>query len=288
MKQNAIFMIAGAAWGAVLGTLGFIQAGGMAAGFAWLTLFGDDPWPGWAGPMIVVVAATAGLTVFAGCVALGFAAGRRYGRSHGSNAWRARAIATGLTALALFFGGQGLWAQLHREAAVERQRLEEDRITVAFRELVATTHRVKAIDLYWPGGGGDGSATIHTAGQRTGPYVLRWEVRNRSFGRVLLSGRRQLQLTAGLADFQVDIGAEVLVEGYRQLLSRGDANIMVDEPFTLTVTLMPVLDHAAGTALPEREARNLEQGRSDLIDEATAEFPVRFFLYDGELSWEAR
>ena len=35
---------------------GLMLIGGAAAGFAWIFLFGDDPWPAWSEPLIKVVA----------------------------------------------------------------------------------------------------------------------------------------------------------------------------------------------------------------------------------------
>ena len=84
------------------------------------------------------------------------------------------------------------------------------------------------------------------------------------------------------------IPAKALVDGYRGMLSHQNANVMVDEPFDFQARLIPILSAAEETVLPQGEGRNLEQGWSTLIDEARAEFPVRFFLYGGELSWQAR
>jgi hypothetical protein len=35
---------------------GLMLIGGAAAGFAWIFLFGDDPWPAWSEPLIMFVA----------------------------------------------------------------------------------------------------------------------------------------------------------------------------------------------------------------------------------------
>ena len=103
-----------------------------------------------------------------------------------------------------------------------------------------------------------------------------------------MAGEERLDLAPGPASAGISIPAEVLVDGYRALLSHRNANVMVDEPFTVEGRLIPVLDAAEEAALPPDERRNLEQGWSKLIDATKAEFPVRFFLYGGELSWQAR
>ena len=46
---------------AIGGWAGVMIVGGGAAGLAWLFLFGDDPWPGWAEPVILTIAALGGL-----------------------------------------------------------------------------------------------------------------------------------------------------------------------------------------------------------------------------------
>ena len=103
-----------------------------------------------------------------------------------------------------------------------------------------------------------------------------------------MTGAERLDLAPGRTRTNIQIPAAALVDGYRAILSHRNANILVDEPFALEARLTPILDVAEEAALPEGERRNLEQGRSILIDEAKAEFPVRFFLYGGELSWQAR
>ena len=49
----------------VAGVAGFFAGvmtfGGAAAGAAWIFLFGDDPWPAWSGPAIMLVAVGGGL-----------------------------------------------------------------------------------------------------------------------------------------------------------------------------------------------------------------------------------
>lgn len=40
---------------AIGGWAGLMVIGGGAAGIAWLFLFGDNPWPGWAEPVILAI-----------------------------------------------------------------------------------------------------------------------------------------------------------------------------------------------------------------------------------------
>lgn len=60
------------------GWAGLIAVGGGVAGFAWVFLFGDDPWPRWSEIAIPVVALAGCL---AGALALGLAAWRFSGNA---------------------------------------------------------------------------------------------------------------------------------------------------------------------------------------------------------------
>jgi len=285
MNVKRLFIAAGIAWGIVLGIAGGFYAGGLAAGVAWLFLFGDDPWPDWGESAILGVAVSAGLAIFGGCIALGWATGRNYEASGRAGAgW----IAAGLILLAVMAGAGMVWRGAHQQAGIDRQRQEQAGEAENLAELQAATHRFTGIDIDWQGGGADGSADFRLDGRREGAYRLEWQIRGQSFGKALLAGEERLELAPGPASLGISIPAAALVDGYRALLSHRNANIMVDEPFTIEGRLIPVLDADEEAALPQGESRNLERGWSKLIDEATAEFPVRFFLYGGEPSWQAR
>ena len=53
-----------------LATTTFVVAFG--AGVYWLWIFGDDPWPAWAGNVLVAAAYAVGLAVFIGFVVKGY------------------------------------------------------------------------------------------------------------------------------------------------------------------------------------------------------------------------
>jgi len=285
MNVKRLFIAAGIAWGIVLGITGGLYAGGLAAGVAWLFLFGDDSWPDWGESAILGVAMAAGLAIFGGCIALGRATGQHYETRRQAGA---RWIATGLILLAVMAGAAMVWSGARQQAAIDSERREQAGEAVKLAELQAATHRFTGIDIDWQGGGADGSAGFRFDGNRQGAYRLEWQIRGQSFGKALMAGEERLDLAPGPASADIPIPAGALVDGYRALLSHRNANVMVDEPFTIEGRLIPVLDAAEEAALPQGERRNLEQGWSKLIDEAKAEFPVRFFLYGGELSWQAR
>ena len=288
MNAARLYIVAGIAWGIVLGVAAGIYAAGFAAGFAWLFLFGDDRWAAWSGPAILAVAATAGLAIFAGCTALGWAAGRGYEHATTADQARARRIAGGLMLLAVLAGAGGLWSVTRKQAAFERHVQEMTDQSGALADLYQASHRFTGIDVDWPGGGADGSAVLRIDGRREGAYRLEWQISGQSFRKPLLSGAERLDLDPGRARANIQIPAAALVDGYRAILSHRNADILVDEPFALEARLIPILSAAEQAALPQGEGRNLEQGWSKLIDQGRAEFPVRFFLYGGELRWQAR
>ncbi len=288
MNAKRLFIIAGAVWGVVLGLAGGFYAAGIAAGFAWLFLFGDNPWPDWSEGAILGTAAIVGLAILAGSTALGWAAGQRYEQAGPARQARAGRAATGLILLAVLVGAGGVWSVARQQETIERQRQEQVVSGRNLAEMQAATHHLTGIDIDWRDGGAGGSATVQLDGTRAGAYRLEWQIRARAFKKALLAGADRLNLAAGPASTTISIPAEALVDGYRAMLSHQNANIMVDEPFAFEARLVPVLGAAEQAALPQGERRNLEQGWSTLIDEAEADFPVRFFLYGGELSWQAR
>lgn len=288
MSVERLCILAGVAWGILLGIAGGIYGAGLAAGFAWLFLFGDSPWPAWSEPAILAVALATGLAIFAGCTAIGWAAARRCGYAQPATRNRSRRIAAGLTVLALLAGGLGAWGIARQQADIASHRKDDRGRATARADLRAALHRFTAVAVDWPGSGADGAATFRLDGRRSGDYRLEWGIRARSMGKKVLSGTRRLTLDPGPAEIALPVPARALVDGYRALLSRQDADVLVDEPFLLEARLIPVLDDAEVASLPVGEAGRLAQGRSGLIDESSATFPVRFFLYGGELSWQAR
>ena len=225
MNAKRIFVLAGIAWGIVLGIAGGVYAGGVAAGFAWLFLFGDDRWPGWGEAAIVGVAVAAGLAILAGCTALGWVVGRGYETAGSSRRARGGWIASGLILLAVLAGAGGVWNATRQQEGIDRQRREQTGEAVNLAELQAATHRFTGVDIDWQGGGADGSAVLHIDGGRSGAYRLEWHIRGQSFRKPLMAGEERLDLAPGPGRMEIPIPAEALVDGYRAILSHQNANI---------------------------------------------------------------
>ena len=71
---------------------------GAAAGFLWLFVFGDNPWPAAASTTLVALFAVTCIVFWAGLLAVAYAAGRRE-EGHESGNGKALAISAGATAL---------------------------------------------------------------------------------------------------------------------------------------------------------------------------------------------
>jgi hypothetical protein len=255
MNVKRLFIAAGIAWGIVLGIVGGFYAGGVAAGFAWLFLFGDGLWPDWGESAILGVAVAMGLAIFGGCIALGWATGRGYENAgpvrHARGGW----TAAGLILLAVLAGAGGVWSVARQQDGIDRQRQEQVDAGMNLAEMQAATHRLIGIDIDWRGGGGDGSAAVQLDGRREGAYRLEWKISASAARNPLLAGEKRLELAPGPADMEIPIPSDTLIDGYRAILSHQNANIMVDEPFTLEARLIPVLSAAEEAALPQGERR---------------------------------
>ncbi len=288
MNTYRLFIAAGLVWGLLLGALAAVWGMALAAGIAWIFLFGDKPWPGWVDAAILTVATALGLGVFAGCVSLGWAAGRNCRDAAPAVARRGAMVASGLIGLALVAAATLTWLAAERRASSVREAEGRSRAHASLSALAAGIHRFEQIEVDWPGGGADGRAGLVLAGDRAGAYRLDWQIRGAVYDTALLAGSTRLNLAAGRHGHDVPIPATALVDGYRDLLERQDADIMVDEAFRFVARLTPLLDPASTDTLPAGEVRALAEGWSPLIGKAAAEFPVRFFLYDGVPSWESQ
>jgi hypothetical protein len=277
MRLATLYGIAGAAWGLVLGVLAGLAAAAFAAGFSWLYLFGDEPWPvsaGWAIPLFGPAAGTAVL-------AAGAVLGRTYGRAAARApaprhpALRRRAwLLTGLACIA----GAGLLAMVYgseQRAAAQRQSARE--AETRFEELRAARHRIESIDVI-EAGEQRAAWSLVFGGERRGSYRLTWTLEEQVYRKVLLERSAVVELEPGAASRGETLDVSIVERLYREQVLKGAGGVLVEEPFKLRVSLVPLLSEAERAALPAHELQNLELGHSALISNATAEIPVRFTI----------
>lgn len=286
MSRKGLYLAVGFLWAVLLGVGAGFAAAAFAAGAAWLYLFGDSDWPAWTSWAIPGFGLIVGLVTFAALMAVTrMVAGRQEASANSKTARTGGTVAWILLPLGLAVAG-GLGWQFYGETRDFEQARE--RATVAdryFTEMLAAAHRITEVAVDWPGGGRDGHAAVRLDGQRTGDYRLEWQVTDRAYEKPLLRGDRALPLTAGTQSIDVVLPAGRIVEGYRTLLNRREANVLVDEPFELEVVLAPVPSPEEISRMPPREARNLANGWSPLIRRARATFAVRFVLHGETPSW---
>lgn len=288
MRKKGLYLIVGFVWAVLLGVGAGLGAAAVAAGVAWIYLFGDSPWPDWTNWAIPGIGLVVGLSTFAILMAVtrmvaSGSAGRDDGQSYGKGS---SAVAWALLFVGLAVAIGFVWQQYARNAGIERAREQAAAATRYLPVLLAETHQISNIVIDWPGGDRDGRATVTLDGQRSGRYRLDWQVHDRAYEKSLLGSDMSLQLAAGMRVIDVTLPVQGIVDGYRTLLTSTDANVMVDEPFVFEVQLTPILSSGEESLMSPHDIQNLANGWSPLIRRSSAEFPVRFFLRGGALAWQ--
>lgn len=289
MRVSVLYTAVGILWGILLAFAAAMTVMVLGAGVSWLYLFGDDPWPDWSGTTIVAAGFIVGISVFIAAVV----AGHHYGRAAAEatrNSPRmtaqARKLGYSLLAIGVFSGMAIGSAGSYRSAEQGRQRAELAVNVGHFEALLAKRHRITGVEIHWPNDGNSLLATIRMEGLRAGPYRLVWRVRDGSFGRTLVEKTHDLSLNAGVHTTVVALPAGELIEAYKvKVLGGHQADVVVDEAFRLEIELAPALRKGELAALPEYERNNLANDESQLTHKSTHEFPVRFFLRQGKLTW---
>ncbi|MDH3474692.1 MAG: hypothetical protein OEM59_13485 [Rhodospirillales bacterium] len=280
MRLAIHYGFAGAAWGLVLGALAGLAAVAFAAGFSWLYLFGDDPWPESAGRGIALFGLAVGLAVLGAGAVLGGAYGRAAARAPLARHPALRRRAWLLTTLACI-AGAALFALVYageRRDAVQRQSARE--AETRFEDLLAARHRIERIEVIEASEANELAvgANLVLSGGRRGSYRLTLTLEEQAYRKVLLEQSDVIELTPGATDRRYLFQIDLLRQFYQEKVLKGAGGVLVEEAFKLRVSLAPLLSDAEQTALPAHELQNLELGQSALISNATAEIPVRFTI----------
>jgi hypothetical protein len=277
MNTRLLHGLTGVVWGLLLGVLGGIFAVATGAGFSWLYLFGDSPWPEAAGWMLPAL----GLGVFAivllACVGLGLRAGRQTAVAAPDEAARRHANARRLCAtgvlLALVLAG----AATARLTGQEDAREIADRRTAEFETLQSQRQRLAEVSVSRPPRPMSYDLEVRTYGIRGGAYEITWALRSSGFKETLAAGAAQLTLQPGDNRTSLPIDAWEIIERYHDLALGGkDVDVEVAEDFRVEVTLTPVLGEAERRELPTQVAHNLALGQSALTDRAAADLKMQF------------
>ncbi len=277
MSTRALPVLTGVVWGVLLGTLAAVFAVAAGAGFSWLYLFGDAPWPeavDWLLPAL-------GLGVFAivlfACLALGLQAARQAAAAAPEEAARRHAAARRLlalgTLLALLLAATAVARIAGQDAARETAAVQ----TAAFQALQSTRQRLTAVSVTRAPRPMGYDLELRTRGARGGAYRLTWALRSRGYQETLAEGTAELALEPGDNRTSLPIDARAIIERYHDLALGGrDLEVEVAEYFRLKVTLTPVLGEAERARLPPHEVQNLALGQSPLTDRAAADLDMQF------------
>ncbi len=277
MNSQRLPVLTGVVWGVLLGTLVAFFAVAVGAGFSWLYLFGDAPWPesvAWLLPAL-------GLGVFAivllTCLALGLRAARQAAAAAPEEAARHHAAARRLLALGMLLALLLAGAAVARIARQDAARATAAVQTAGFEALQSTRQRLTAVSVTRAPRPMSYDLELRTGGVRGGAYRLTWALRSRGYQEPLAEGAAELALEPGDNRTSLPIDARAIIERYHDLALGGrDVEVEVAEYFRLEVTLTPVLGEAEHGRLPPHEVQNLALGQSALTDRATAELDMQF------------
>lgn len=282
MKVQTLYAFAGLVWGLVLGPYIGLAAARTMGNVAWLYEFQNGAWVNWA---VIPFGAIVGLTVLFFCYQLGAAAGRRYDDTDGRQLRHAKAVPWALILVGITVGTitvRSIGGE--QRVLIEYVQMKKD-TTTRLLVLERNLHRITGLNIEWPAPGLTGNIHLLFRGKRKGDYRLDWWVRSRIAEKPFLYGSHTLRLEPKPwnTDFPInpwDIAAE-----YLRRQQDPQADIAVDERFTLVMQLRPNLSPEEWATLPDDEALRLDQGNSILRQQVTKEFRLRFALRDGHMVW---
>lgn len=274
MRFRNGYLLAGVAWALFLAPVVAYTVLGVVLGVLWLWVFGDDPWPAATGWVIPVLCLAVLLTTAAGCILVAHRHGRRReiaARDDKAREWRRIGLWTLVPLVLIVITVTALWQRSAQQAealaAMERRQ-------AAFTDLLDARHRIAALAVRRDGAG-DLEASVATSGGRPGPYRLLWQVNSMTYGEILSGEAPAVALGQDGAALRLDVSIDAIAGGYRdRFLTRG--GVLIDEPFGIVVTLVPVIGARDVEAWPAFERHRWEQGDSPLRSSLTAAFPVRF------------
>ena len=274
MRVRTLYVLAGASWGLILGTLAAVAAVSYALGFSWLFLFGDDPWPESSGLIILAGGIAIFLAVFALLLAVGYRRGRRL-EARGAGAAEIRRGAW-LIAGSFALGLGTLGAVVLKAGADDRAatiRAEQD---AEFGELLSRRHDLSD----WSSEGYEDSVTVNLtlSGSREGRYRLSWVLSDGLYGEELFRDSTDLELRPGDREITLVLETSLVARRYRERVLAGRGGVLVENELPLLVALQPLLSPEEQASLPGRERHNLEIGASTLRVEMERGVPFRFTL----------
>jgi hypothetical protein len=267
----------GVVWGLVIGAVAAVFTVAAAAGFSWLYLFGDEPWPDSVDWVLPALGLGAFLAVLLGCVAWGLRAGQRTAAAVPEAAARRLAGARRLLAIGILLALVLAGTAVARIAGQQDARETAARQAAIFGALQSARQRLTAVSVSRAPRPMGYDLTVRTQGARGGAYRLTWALRASGTGEILAEGTSSLTLDPGENRANLPLDARAIITRYHDLVLGGRAvTVEVGERFRIEATLAPVLDEAERARLAPREIQSLSLGQSALIDRATTELDIEF------------
>ena len=110
MGTRQLYLLAGVLWALLLAPVAVLLAVGVAAGFAWLFVFGDNPWPRSTELFLLIVGVAAAAAAVIASILIANSAGTAQAAISGSHSASARRRAIGLAIAPVIIAGA--WAFL--------------------------------------------------------------------------------------------------------------------------------------------------------------------------------
>lgn len=286
LSQRVLFIMGGVIWGLVLGPDIGLAVAKFVGGLNWPFIAGTNEWPEWADWVIFSSGAVTGLAVFFAALIIGRNVGDRLEYAHDFKLRSGIAIPWAIIGVGIAVGAITVLTIEDRQQAVIEYVQEQKDAQGRLLEMAGRTHRFRSVNVDWPGGGAEGEISLSFRGQRRGNYLLLWEIWDASSAKdPLMAGRIGALLSRGDKNTELPLSPLALVNAWQQRLGSKGLNARVSENFTLEARLIPEPSSAEWKLLPGHEAGNLAEGKSVLIDTASATFRVEFETRGGQILW---
>jgi hypothetical protein len=277
MGIRQLYLLAGVLWALLLAPVAVVMSVGVAAGLAWLFIFGDNPWPRWAELFLLVVGVTAAAVAVVASIVIANSAGKAQAASLGTHSASARRRAIGLAiapVVIALFAASALWqGARQREQAVSDAAARE----AGFAQFIASNKKLTDLDIESDSQGAF-RALARVSGNRDGAYELKWRIIPSSAKQAIFEGRRPLRLTTTTEPLEILFSTDDLKSRYQAIVLHGRGGALIDEQFRLEVSLNPIVTSEERQNFPPGEGRRLNAPESPLESRRTTEFSVRFTI----------
>jgi hypothetical protein len=221
--------------GFTLGSAIALAVAAFGAGFSWVYLYGDSPWPEyWALPYILI-----GLACIAWCGWRGYATGKRMGQRWADQDQNTDVILIWVCCGILLWGASiagGFYYLFIQEKNQQAKRIDDTQRQLNYCTLLGSFAALKESTFALLSDGSTLAATIRAEGSREGRYTFTLEVKN-YLDKVIYTEKRDAVIDAFPQDISMEIPYRELMEGMQQQLGSSQKAC---EPLHITFFLAPV------------------------------------------------